>query len=87
MKYHNSIISLPIEVSDHAFDAAGKAFSTACETRLYGCQFSTTVSGDKLPVYIPLTIPFNLGVVLGEAQKEPNNLENGYYKRPESDSA
>lgn len=82
-----SITSSPVEVSDHAFDAADVALSAACETGPYGYQSNTTVNVDEPLVHLQLTISFSISAAPGEAQKEPDNLKDSYYKRPESNGS
>jgi len=79
-----SITSLPIEISNHTFNATNKALSAAGETGLHGYQLNTTVNADDQLIHLELTAPLSISAVPGEAQKEPNNLKNGYYQGPES---
>lgn len=79
-----SITSLPVEVSNHAFNATNKALSTAGETGLHGYQLNTTVSADNSQIHLELTAPLSISAAPGKAQKEPNNFKHGYYQGPES---
>jgi hypothetical protein len=68
-----TITSLPVNVLDHAADAADNACSiacdTLCDTDFYGYQSGTTVKVVELLVQLQLTTSLSISAVPGEAQK------------------
>jgi hypothetical protein len=69
-----TITSLPVNVLDHAADAADNACSiacdTLCDTDFYGYQSGTTVKVVELLVQLQLTTSLSISAVLAKLKNK-----------------